>query len=177
MTTGQVFPTTHPYIDKLTHDAYLVQVKRLTHPYRSYVEEMLSIFDQQYTMDEKRYLLDIPDGSLPSLAERAARRLQQIVDNQTLQERLFLEEMAAREYEIDFGKLKAKLDRTKKLKRRALQRRKQAEEQRKQAEAQHKQVEEQLHKGIAALAAAGNSAQEIADIFGISTEDQAIKGQ
>ncbi|GAB4406202.1 MAG: hypothetical protein OHK0039_07740 [Bacteroidia bacterium] len=91
---GHRYPPTHPYIDKLTHDAYLVQVQRLASPYRNYLEEMLSVFDQHHIMNDKHYLLDISEQSLPPIALRAARRLQQIAQDQNIQERLEMEAIA-----------------------------------------------------------------------------------
>lgn len=104
--TRQELPVKDPHIDFLSHDMYLVQVKRLRSPYRTHLESFLQVFDQTYKMDNKQYLLEIPEEELNPDALRMAKRLEMLVADQTARRQLELEAQVEWEYEIDFGKLK-----------------------------------------------------------------------
>ena len=44
------------FIEKLTHDCYVVQVDRITNNYSTRLEKLLSLFEQQHFIDDKRII-------------------------------------------------------------------------------------------------------------------------
>ena len=42
------------FVEKLTHDSYIIQVDRITNSYSSKLEKLLSLFEQQHFIDDKK---------------------------------------------------------------------------------------------------------------------------
>jgi hypothetical protein len=42
------------FVEKLTHDSYIVQVERITNGYSTKLEKLLSVFEQQHFIDDKK---------------------------------------------------------------------------------------------------------------------------
>ena len=59
------------FIERLTHDSYLVQVKRITKLYRSRLDKLLSVFEQNHFIDDKKivkeYLYDVDDDDVKEM--------------------------------------------------------------------------------------------------------------
>jgi hypothetical protein len=49
-----------PFIEKLTHDSYIVQVNRITGRYQTRLDKLLSIFEQSCFIDEKETIKQYP---------------------------------------------------------------------------------------------------------------------
>jgi hypothetical protein len=49
--SGVTLPTKSPFVEKLTHDSYIVQTSRITDRYQTRLDKLLSIFEQAYFTD------------------------------------------------------------------------------------------------------------------------------
>jgi hypothetical protein len=141
--TGKQFVESNDFVECLTHDSYIVQVKRLKKRLQTPVEKVLSVFDQSYQIEgEKAYFLNYPEGVDEEGLQRILRRLQKIAADQGLREQLETEEEAELEYESLVNEFSQ-----------------QVEEERRQKEEERRQKEE----AIRLLLSAGVSKEEIAE--------------
>ncbi len=51
---NKIITTKSDFVEKLTHDCYIVQVNRITNNYSTRLEKLLSIFEQQHFTDDKK---------------------------------------------------------------------------------------------------------------------------
>jgi hypothetical protein len=63
------------FIESLTHDSFVIQVKYLKAPYRTDIEKFLSVFDQSEKSDND-HLLEIKESDYPDEYRVVLRRLQ-----------------------------------------------------------------------------------------------------
>ena len=98
------------FIERLTHDSYVIQVPALELKMKTRLEWVLSVFKQENFIEEssrrlKTYEFE-PEDDLMRLI---LRQLQKAAGNKELLKKLELEEMAEREYENAFGEMERKL--------------------------------------------------------------------
>lgn len=166
--SGQTFPHSDPHIDFLSHDMYLLQVKRLAYPSRTPLEGLLQVFNQKYKMDSKQYLLEIPEEELSPDAQRLARRLELLVADLSEKSQLELEAQAELEYQIDFGKMKEQAEAASRREAEALKR---VELERAQKEAIAAQNAHLLKSNIQLLHKAGHTPEAIAQKHNLPLEE------
>lgn len=63
------------FIESLTHDSFVIQVKYLKAPYKTDIEKFLSVFDQSEKSDND-HLLEIKESDYPDEYRAVLRRLQ-----------------------------------------------------------------------------------------------------
>ena len=51
---NKIITTKSDFIEKLSHDCYIVQVDRITNSYSTKLEKLLSLFEQQHFIDDKK---------------------------------------------------------------------------------------------------------------------------
>jgi hypothetical protein len=51
-----ILDTKSEFVEKLTHDSFVVQVERITDRYQTRLDKLLSIFEQKYFIDERKVL-------------------------------------------------------------------------------------------------------------------------
>lgn len=79
------------FIEKLTHDSYVVQIPRLSEKMQTHVEKVLSVFSQRWVTDNKRilnYPADLQDESLQPILQRLARA----AESEEVQKQIQIEE-------------------------------------------------------------------------------------
>ncbi len=79
------------FIEKLTHDSYVVQIPRLSEKMQTRVEKVLSVFSQRWVTDNKRilnYPADLQDESLQPILQRLARA----AESEEVQKQIQIEE-------------------------------------------------------------------------------------
>ncbi len=54
MVNKKIVDSNNDFIEKLTHDSYIVQVERITDRYQTKLDKLLSIFEQQNFIDDKK---------------------------------------------------------------------------------------------------------------------------
>ncbi len=61
--TKEIVVATNPFVEKLTHDSWFIQIPHLVPGMKSRVEKLLSVFNQTFVMDKNnKTVLDIPDS-------------------------------------------------------------------------------------------------------------------
>ncbi len=73
--TQQVLEVKNDFIEKLTHDCYVIQIPRLPLKWRSRLERILTVFDQRHQTDDRK-VLDVEESwSDDPLLEQIVNRL------------------------------------------------------------------------------------------------------
>ncbi len=75
LATNEKIEEREDFIESLTHDSFIIQVRSLSSPYNSEIEKFLSIFDQS-DKHENNHILEINDNEYPELYKKLLRRLQ-----------------------------------------------------------------------------------------------------
>lgn len=74
LVTHQVLEQKSSFVEKLSHDCYVVQLRRIQPQYQSRLEKMLSVFEQNYFLDSygiiKEYREDTDDPDIRLMLER-----------------------------------------------------------------------------------------------------------
>jgi len=105
LTTGEEIKEREVFIESLTHDSFIIQIPYLKKPtYKSEIERLLSIFDQDYTTSDK-HILNINEAEYPEKYRRIIRRLQRAIAEPEVKQTMdaedeILEELAQLEREI-----------------------------------------------------------------------------
>jgi hypothetical protein len=71
--TGETLSCREEFIESLTHDSFVVQIPSLQQPYRSRLEQLLSIFDQHRKVSD--HILEINEDDYPEEYRGLIRRL------------------------------------------------------------------------------------------------------
>ena len=123
--TKEKLPRKEEFIESLTHDSYIIQVRRLRKKHRNKLETLLSIFDQSNTSKESKHFLDVLESSFPDEFKAVIRRLhkasasKELCDDMEMEDEI-LEELATQERLIAYEraerrKVEAEKDRLEKL--------------------------------------------------------------
>ncbi len=97
--SGQEYNVKNEFVECLTHDAYIIQTKRLKRGLKTPIEKVLSVFDQSYVIQgENEYFLSYPDEPTPEELRGILNRLKKIAADDRIREELELEEEAEWEY-------------------------------------------------------------------------------
>ncbi len=103
--TGEKISEKEEFIESLTHDSFVVQIARLKQPYKSEIEQLLSIFDQNRRVTDD-HLLEIDESLYPEKYGVLIRRLlraasdQKVVDTMNVEDDI-LEELENMERAIE----------------------------------------------------------------------------
>jgi hypothetical protein len=103
--SGKELTERHFFIEKLTHDSYVIQIPHLKTETQNDLEMILSIFEQKDFIEDtknrlKNYKHDIENAKL----KRILKRLELAASDPKLAHEIELEEIANREYAITLGK-------------------------------------------------------------------------
>ena len=81
--TQETLEQQHPFIESLTHDAFIVQLSKLQEPYQSELEKLLSIFDQHNRTEDGRGL-KLDETQYPVAFRRLKDRLLRAIAEEKL---------------------------------------------------------------------------------------------
>ena len=91
--TGEALPWRCDAMERLTHDAYVVQISRLREQQRSEVEELLDIFRQDRIADPEGHMLNVETDSRQSdLVKDIIRTLGYLVADPVVQRKMAIED-------------------------------------------------------------------------------------
>ncbi len=90
--TQQVLDVKNDFIEKLTHDCYVIQIPRLPLKWRSRLERVLTVFDQRHQTDDRKVLDMEENWSDDALLERIVNRLGRAVLTPEIRSRTDFEE-------------------------------------------------------------------------------------
>ncbi len=91
LTNNLVIIEKEEFIESLTHDSYIIQVKYLKYPYQSELEKFLMIFDQSEKTDDA-HLLKIEEKDYPKEYAMLLRRLQKAALEPDLRKEMDIED-------------------------------------------------------------------------------------
>lgn len=74
LTTNTVIHEKESFIESLTHDSYVIQVKYLKAPYKSELEQFLMVFDQSEATGDAHFL-KVNENEYPEVYEKVMKRL------------------------------------------------------------------------------------------------------
>ena len=103
------------FIERLSHNSYVIQVPGLKLHMRNRLEYVLSIFKQENFIDEEHHLKGYTYETEDELMKKILKRLEKAASDKELLEQMEMEEMAIREYECSLGKLEKKLQQKEKV--------------------------------------------------------------
>jgi len=151
--TGEELPVRCDVMERLTHDAYAVQIPRLNNQHRSAVEELLAIFRQDHYGDEAGHTLIVEgDSSKYALITDILHNLTRLVESPEVQRSMAIEDemyaalaggIAEKTRELNIAKREAERGRLEEKRKREEAERGREEEQRKREEAERGREEEQ----------------------------------
>lgn len=93
LSTSQVIEADDPFIEKLTHDSFIIQISRLDQPTETSLERTLQVFSQSFIVDDNR-ILEIDPALLEDspLTELITDRLRQAATEEKILREAILEE-------------------------------------------------------------------------------------
>ncbi|MCP4149785.1 MAG: hypothetical protein GY757_18715 [bacterium] len=97
------------FIEKLSHDSYVIQIPQLQVKLRNRLEYVLSVFQQEKFTDESHHLKSYDHETSDALMQKILKQLQKAAGDDKLRRQLELEEMAMMEYESAFGDMQRSL--------------------------------------------------------------------
>lgn len=94
LVNGEVLNVRDPFIERLTHDSYVIQIRRLEEPYQTELERVLRIFDQTFISRDDNRIMVLTDEVLESdsLLQKMARRLMEAAADEALLKQMFIED-------------------------------------------------------------------------------------
>jgi len=98
------------FIERLTHDSYVIQIPGLQVQLKNRLEYVLSVFQQENFVDKTRHLKSYDYKTTDKLILKILKQLEKAAADEHLHRQLDLEEMALSEYENTFKHLERKLE-------------------------------------------------------------------
>ncbi|MCS7027629.1 MAG: hypothetical protein NZ519_02590 [Bacteroidia bacterium] len=141
--TREVIPKKSSFVESLTHDSYIVQVNRIGGRYRSKLEQLLSLFEQRYFIDEKGIMKEYPHEVSVEEVGLMARVLEHVAADRVQRQLIETEWEAWRSIDALTGGVGSKLDR---LMRELEQEKQRAEQEKQRAEQKEKELEQEKQR-------------------------------
>ena len=135
LVTGEVLPVTTRFVEKLTHDSYIISVPYLLKKERTELERVLEVFNQSYKISDDRMLEIHADSDTDDLTQRIINRLRMAATDQELLTLMEIED-----------EVESALDRQTRLVAEAQERATEAEEQATQAKEKANQAQEKVRE-------------------------------
>jgi hypothetical protein len=91
--TGEIVEEKDNFIENLSHDCFVVQIRSLPHETRTQLERILSVFNQSFLFDtNQKWLLSYPLQSEDKLVNRMLKRLSFAAESSEMKSQIRLEE-------------------------------------------------------------------------------------
>ena len=91
LATGEELTKKNEFIEGLNHKSWIVQVKQLKEKRRNELENLLSIFDQDNTTDDK-HILNIDENPFPKEYRHIIRKLREAYESHQVREEMQMED-------------------------------------------------------------------------------------
>mgnify|MGYP006292011643 CR=1 FL=1 len=153
------------FVNHLTHQSHVIQVRRLPEKRKTRLEQFLVFFNQAWCTHEP-YIIDLQD--VPAGFEDIAKYLQVPVLSESFRQQLEAEQEIDEIFDEQELKYLKKIEKAEKEKKEALEKEKQAM---KQIEQEQKEKKELQYKTAKELKELGFSADKISGITGLSSEE------
>jgi hypothetical protein len=148
--TQEILDIKEDFVELLTHDSYLIQVRKLAKQARTKLERVLQIFSPIYQTTNDKHQLDFQGDSNDPLVKKMLDRLGRAIASEEMREKMDVEDELDRIFEREMKKLaeeKDKIIAEKEEQLRVEQQR--VEEEKKRAEEERKRAEEEIQKNLA----------------------------
>ncbi|GAB4402816.1 MAG: hypothetical protein OHK0039_01300 [Bacteroidia bacterium] len=108
MITGEVVQANNPFIQRLTHESYTIQIPRLQHHQRNQLEDVLEVFSQDNITDNVQ-TLHYDKSPRNKLIERMLRRLKKAASDEEIRRKMDAEDALDRILSRELKELSDKL--------------------------------------------------------------------
>jgi hypothetical protein len=146
--TQEVIQVREDFIELLTHDSYLIQLRKLAGKSRTKLERVLQIFSPEFQTEDK-HQLDFRGDTGDPLVKKMVDRLGRAIASDEIRDKMDVEDEIDRIFDRELKKLAAEKDKiiAEKEEELSMERRK-AEEERRKAEEERRKAEEERLKNI-----------------------------
>jgi hypothetical protein len=141
VTTQEVLDIKEDFVELLTHDSYLIQLKLLKGKSRTKLEKVLQVFNPEFKTDDNHQLNFQGDLDEP-LVQKIVTRLERAIASEEMRDKMDVEDEIDRIFEREMGKL-AKIIEIKDQELEAERQKAEAERQKAEAERQKAEAERQ----------------------------------
>ncbi|MDX2248474.1 MAG: hypothetical protein SF052_16945 [Bacteroidia bacterium] len=108
--TQEILEIKEEFVELLTHDSYLIQVRKLAKKARSKLERVLQIFSPIYQTTADKHQLDFPSDTDDPLMQKMLDRLGRAIASEEMREKMDVEDELDRVFEREMKKLAAEKD-------------------------------------------------------------------
>jgi len=91
VTTGKIIKEKEEFIECLTHDSFIIQIRYLSQNRRTELLRVLSIFDQS-NLEKDHHILNVAEENFPEIYRPVIRRLQRAISEKTVRDIMTLED-------------------------------------------------------------------------------------
>jgi hypothetical protein len=138
--TGEVLNFKEPFIELLSHDLYVIQIKRLNKMIKTDLEKMLDVFNQEKYQTDDNHILEYTGDTSDPRVERIVNRLNTATLDYDLLDQMIMEDA----YEADLRAANNVAREADERAREAESRTREAESRTREAESRTREVEEKL---------------------------------
>jgi hypothetical protein len=85
-----------PFVDLLTHESYIIQIRRLKNTFKTELERILSVFDQTYILESDTHKMDYVLKVSDPLVKRMVDRLNRAAASEQIRKQMNMEDEADR---------------------------------------------------------------------------------
>jgi hypothetical protein len=107
--TQEVLNVKEDFVELLTHDSYLIQLRLLKGQSKSKLEKILQVFNPEYETED-RHVLDFQGDMNEPLVERIVARLERAITDEEIRDKMDVEDEIDRIFSREMGKLAAEKD-------------------------------------------------------------------
>jgi len=142
--TQELLDIKEDFVELLTHDAYLIQVRKLPKQARTKLERVLQVFSPVFQTTEDKHQLDFQGNTEDPLVKKMVDRLGRAIASEEMRDKMDVEDELDRIFEREMKKLAAEKDQIIAEKDQLLaEETKRAEEERMRADEETKRAEEE----------------------------------
>ncbi len=108
--TQEILDIKEDFVELITHDSYLIQVRKLAKKTRTKLERVLQIFSPIYQTTADKHQLDFQGDADDPLIKKMIDRLGRAIANEEMREKMAVEDELDRIFEREIKKLAAEKD-------------------------------------------------------------------
>jgi hypothetical protein len=108
--TQEILDIKEDFVELLTHDSYLIQVRKLPKQARTKLERVLQIFSPIYQTTNDKHQLDFQGDTNDTLVKKIVDRLGRAIASEEIRDKMDVEDELDRLFEREMKKLSAEKD-------------------------------------------------------------------
>ena len=157
--TQEILDIKEEFVELLTHDSYLIQVRKLAKESRSKLERVLQIFSPIYQSPNDRHQVDFQGNTDEPLVKKMVERLGRAIASEEIRDKMDVEDELDRIFEREMGKkdeiiaakdgiIAEKEEMIAEKDKLLVEEKRRAEEEKKRAEEEKRRAEEEIQKNL-----------------------------